>query len=35
MVDTIVASGASIVDMDFGMGLSIIKGSQFEDDTKI
>ena len=37
MVDAIVATGASIVDMDFfeALGFKHYQGSQFEDDTKL
>ena len=37
MVDAIVATGASIIDMDFfeALGFRHYKGSQFEDDTKL
>ena len=37
MVDTIVATGASIVDMDFleALGFKHYQGSQFQDDTKL
>ena len=37
MVDAIVATGASIIDMDFfeALGFKHYQGSQFEDDTKL
>jgi len=37
MVDTIVATGASIIDMDFfeALGFKHYQGSQFQDDTKL
>ena len=37
MVDAIVATGASIVDMDFfeGLGFKHYQGSQFQDDTEL
>jgi deoxyhypusine synthase len=37
MVDAIVATGASIVDMDFfeALGFKHYKGSQYEDDSKL
>ena len=37
MVDTIIATGASIIDMDFfeALGFKHYQGSQFQDDTKL
>ena len=37
MVDAIVATGASIIDMDFfeGLGFKHYQGSQFQDDTEL
>ena len=37
MVDAIVATGASIVDMDFfeGLGFKHYQGSQFQDDSEL
>ena len=37
MIDAVVATGASIIDMDFfeALGFKHYQGSQFEDDTKL
>ena len=37
MVDAIVATGASIIDMDFfeALGFKHYQGSQFQDDTEL
>ena len=37
MVDVIVATGASIIDMDFfeALGFKHYQGSQFQDDTQL
>ena len=37
MIDAIVATGASIIDMDFfeALGFKHYQGSQFQDDTKL